>query len=455
MKRKEVLLNIILVFLIVLTIIQASLLWIKVPDLNKKTMTQEQYNTEDFFKEILKPKKLIVNFGDSNHTVLYEFQNVWSEYTEVISSIFMQLNENNIDLISAEDYLNMQSEKSIVFVFNKELTGRLFLNLIGKSPHTSSVGNIPIKEIYISKNNIVVSNSKGIYKLKINLGKDPEHIIESYNNYSNRKYKNFKELYGVNKNLYVPVDNKISYKEIYYKDEISEMEKQYKNNLASRVLNQNIDYIREITQADGTTYVYEDRFLKLLSSGIINYENPENFQIKENNLFLSLKTAMSFISSKMGISSYIRLNKIEPIKEKDNLGYKFTFNFTEDSIPVYLISNKLFDYIEIEVYSDHVKSYRQVYRSSIKEPEETYKEITETTIEEIIKNNFNKFVENYNGIDEIELIDIIQNIDDIDLVYIDSDLNNNISQLEISVCISYKNRDLFFSLDDGKFIMER
>lgn len=455
MKRKEIYLNLSLILLIALMIVQASLLWIKLPELKQKTIVQEQYNTEDIFKNLLKPKKLIVNFGANNHTVLYDFPEIWNEYVDVISSIFMQISDSNLSLISPQEYMDLQKEKSIVFSFTKEMTANLFLNLIGKSTHSEPKTNIVIREIYISNDNIVISNSKGIYKLKINLGKDPTSKIEDLAKFSTRKYENFYEKYNIAKNIYIPINNKMTYREISYKDEIIDMEKQYKNNLASRVLNQNIDYIREITQADGTTYVYEDRFLKLLSSGIINYENPENFQIKENNLFLSLKTAMSFISSKMGISSYIRLNQIEPIKEKDNLGYKFTFNFTEDSIPVYLISNKLFDYIEIEVYSDHVKSYRQVYRSSIKEPEETYKEITETTIEEIIKNNFNKFVENYNGIDEIELIDIIQNIDDIDLVYIDSDLNNNISQLEISVCISYKNRDLFFSLDDGKFIMER
>lgn len=453
MKRKEVLLNIILVFLIVLTIIQASLLWIKVPDLNKKTMTQEQYNTEDFFKEILKPKKLIVNFGDSNHTVLYEFQNVWSEYTEVVSSIFMQLNENNIDLISAEDYLNMQSEKSIVFVFNKELTGRLFLNLIGKSPHTSSVGNIPIKEIYISKNNIVVSNSKGIYKLKINLGKDPEHIIESYNNYSNRKYKNFKELYGVNKNLYVPVDNKISYKEIYYKDEISEMEKQYKNNLASRVLDQNIDYIREITQADGTTYVYEDRFLKILSSGMIIYENPENFETNEKNLYISLKTAVSFISSKMGITSSLNLDKIEPIKFKTNFGYRFYFSFTEGSVPVALSDENIKDYIIIDSYFDHIKSYKQLYRGAIKSPDEVYKDSTELTVPEIINNNIDYFISNNSEI--VELNSILRSIDDISFVYVDELQDSEKTKLIPAMKFDYKNRELFFNLKNGKFLMER
>lgn len=455
MRRKNLYLNLTLIALIALMIIQASLLWIKLPELKQKTVVQEQYNTENIFKNLLKPKKLIVNFGDNNHTVLYDFPKVWNDYLDIISSIFMQVSDDNLSLISPQDYMELQKDKSLVFSFNRELTINLFLNLIGKSAHTDSKTNIPVKEIYISRDNIVISNAKGIYKLKINLGKDPTYKIDEISKLNTRKYENFYEKYNIAKNIYIPVDTKMTYREISYKNEIIDMEKQYKNNLASRVLNQNIDYIKEITQADGTTYVYEDRFLKLLTSGIINYENPENFQIKENNLFLSLKTAISFISSKMGISSSIRLNKIEPIKNKDNLGYKFTFNFTEDSIPVYLISNELLDFIEIDVYSDHVKNYSQVYSSSVKEPEISYKEIDEVSIENIIKNNFDVFVQNYNGIDTIELIDIIRDIDDIDIVYIDSYLNDNTSNLNISLCINYKNRNLFFSLDKGKFIMER
>lgn len=455
MKKKEILLNVSLIFLIFLTIVQASLLWIKIPTLKNKPTTQEQYNTEDFFKEILKPKKLIINFGDTNHTVLYDFPNTWNEYTEVVSSIFMQLDDSIINSISSDEYLNMQKEQSIVFVFDKELTGNLFLNLIGKSPRSNSNSNIPIKEIYISKNNIVISNLKGIYKLKLNLGKNPESIIENLNKYSTRKYNNLSELYGVSKNIYLPADKKISYKEIYYQDEISTMEKQYKNNLASRVLNQNIDYIREITQANETIYVYEDRFLKILSSGMIIYENPENFEINEKNLYVSLKTAVSFISSKMGISNTITLDKIESIKHKTNYGYRFYFSFTENSIPVALSDKKIKNYISIDAYSDHIKSYKQLYRGSIQNPNEIHKETTEIPLEELINNNINKFIEKNDEI--IELNKILENIQDISFVYIDSLKKNDDDKTKLlpAMKINYKDKELFFNLKNGKFIMER
>ena len=149
MKRKEIYLNLTLIALIALMIVQASLLWIKLPELKQKTIVQEQYNTEDIFKNLLKPKKLIVNFGANNHTVLYDFPEIWNEYVDVISSIFMQISDSNLSLISPQEYMDLQKEKSIVFSFTKEMTANLFLNLIGKSTHSEPKTNIVIREIYI------------------------------------------------------------------------------------------------------------------------------------------------------------------------------------------------------------------------------------------------------------------------------------------------------------------
>lgn len=453
MKRKEILINITLIFLIFLTILQASLIWIKAPGITFKKTKPEQYNTEEFFKELLKPNKLIVNFGDTNHTVLYHFPEIWKDYIDVISTIFMQIDEENISEISKEDYLKAQENKSIVFVFNQEITGRLFLNLTRQSQHASPKIDFAVKEMYISEDNIFISNSQGAYKLKINLGKNPEYIITNLNTFSNPKFQNFYELYNIPNNLYIPVLNKVSYREIYYKDEIKDMKKQYKNNLAARVLNQNIDYIREITQEDGTTYVFEDRFLKILSSGMIIYENTENFQSNENNLFISLKTAVSFISSKMGMGTSIKLTNYESIKSKNNYGYRFHFNLTENSIPVYMDNSQTSDYIIIEVFSDHVKSYKQMYRGALSNPDEIYKETPELSLDNIISENINVFAQDEDKV--IELNTILENISDIDFIYIDYLNKEENTKLFPAIKVIYKGRTLLFSLKDGKFLMER
>lgn len=453
MKRKEILLNISLVILVFLTILQASLLWIKIPKLNRGAVVQEQYNTEDFFKEFLKPKKMIVNFGGDFHTVVYDFSETWKNYINLVSTVFLKVAPDNLTEISPVKYMDLQEDDSIVFVFNREVSGNLFLNLIGKTPHSPAREDTGIKELYISKDNLILTNSHGIFQVNLNIKKDPTDVLNGFNQETTKRYNNFYEKYNILSNVYVPTDDEYDYKEVYFQNEIKTMPKQYKNNLASRVLNENIDYIREITQQDGTTYVYEDRFLKLLSSGLIYYEDPENFETKERNMYVSLKSAINFMTSKMGISNSIKLSGFEPIKFGNNLGYRLLFNFTEESIPVYLKDKSLENYISIDVFSDHIKSYKQFYRGVVSKPQEIYKVTDQYSVKDLIKDNLGVFVNQSDGV--VEMHEILAAISDCDFVYVDTAPNEEKTKLVPAIRIIYKDRNLFFNMKNGKFLMER
>lgn len=453
MNRKDILLNITLVFLLILTIIQASLLWIKFPNLKEHKNTQEVYNTFDFFKEILKPEKIVLNAGNSKHYVEYTFPDIWNDYVDVLSSIFLKTHEENMIPVNIMEYLKAQREKSIVFVFNKETNGRLFLNLTGDNRNSKNKYNLEIKEIYLSSKSIFISNSKGIFKLNYKVDVNPEELIDKLD-YSNlTPYINLYEAYGIKNNIYIPKDGIIKYQEIYYQDEIQNLNKVYENNLASRVLNQNIDYIKEITQNDGTTFVNGDKFLKILNAGLIYYENPELIENTEENLYLSLKTAVVFMSSKMGVPNTIKMYKYEPLNDKNiGSGYRFYFNFTQDNIPVYLDSNIASNYIIIDVYSDFIRSYRQIYRSAVEKPEKIYHESKKNDIFTLVNDNYNIFnINNENPTVE----EILKSLQNVDICYIDINKNDEKSKLIPALKIEYNNRNLFFNLKNGYFIMER
>ena len=452
MKKKDLLLNIVLVFLLILTIVQASLLWIKFPDIHEKKNIQEVYNTEDFFKEILKPEKVVLNTGQ-NHYIKYNFPEIWNEYSNILSQIFINTEEKDLIPVNYTEYLEAQKEKSLVFVFNKEINGRLFLNLTGDKRQSKNKYNLEMKEIYLSRYNVFIVNSKGAFKLNFNITANPEDTINKTDLSKLEPFINLYEAYGVQNNIYIPLSGRIRYQEISYQDEIKNLDKLYENNLASRVLNQNIDYVKEITQKDGTTFVYGDKFFKIMNNGLIYYENPESIDSIESNLYLSMKTAISFMSSKMGVPNTIRLYNFEPIKDsKNSFGYRFYFNFTESNIPVYLNSSISSNYIIIDVYSDIIKSYRQIYRGPVEKPEKIYHESTHIDLKNLITEHYSLFD---NSGENPDVMNVMQKINNINFCYIDNNDSDDKSKLIPALNIKYNNRNLFFNLKNSTFIMER
>lgn len=449
-KKKDILLNIILTVLVIIMIIQAGFLWIKMPNIKENRVIQEVYNTEDYFKEILSPGKLIVNFSENDHSVFYNFSEVWSIYIEDISNIFMECSRENLEEISYSDYLKLQSEKSIIFKFDREISGRLFLNLLNMSKGLRDE-SLKIKEIYISNNNIIILNSNGVFKVDYSIKNIPSEVVEDYRKKPYDKYINFYEAYKIPNNIYIPVDGRVSYKKFNYENKIEDMDKVYRNNLVSRVLNHEIDYVREITQMNETNYIYEDRFLKILSDGTIYYENAEKFTMHEINLYLSYKSAISFMSSKMGVTKNIRIDTFEKIENGENYGYRFRFNFTEDNINIYPNSDKFNDYIVIDVFSDHIKTYKQLYRGIIEQPKYDIKETDKMDFKNIIAKNLFLFNDISDIPKEDKIVEIIKNISDINFVYID----NFEKEIIPGFKINYKGRNLFFNLENMEFVMER
>ncbi|RVU55649.1 hypothetical protein [Anaerosphaera multitolerans] len=458
MKKKDILLNIVLVLLVALTIFQSSYLWFSFPKSKDSGLSEEIYNPEELFIEILKPKKLIVNFGEHRHTVLHNFDDIYREYLDTISMIYNETKEEDLISITLDEYLELQQQRSIVFEFNKVVTGNIFRNLLGFSNNENNeTENIPIEKVYISNSEIIIGNNKGYFRTKVPNQKNISNTLsyiegEGYNNYNN-----FYELYGIKKNLYYPQKNIIPIKDVYFsssllnEEDIREQNK-IKNTLAERFLNQNIDYIRETTQDNGTRFDYDGKVLTVTDNSIIIFQDSSNFEAIERNLYISLKRAINFIANKVGIPEDLYISSVNPIKDGDNLGYKITFNLTDNSVPIVVDDEEMQNYIELEVYLDHVKSYRQVYRQTETDPDINYENTRILPLETIVSNNKVLFV---NDESTKSTEDIILNISDINLVYLYNSASEDENKLDIAMEIDYEKRTLFFSLESGKFIMER
>ena len=366
---------------------------------------------------------------------------------ENISEKLQKANSENLKLIDTEEYLNLQRQESLVFKFNSPLSGSVFVNLIGDKRNSNDI-NLSVDSIYISNlGEIYISGSKNFYKLvDIKVDFDIGEILKEVKSKGIRAV-NFYEAYGIKKDIYIPDEDYISLQKVAYVSGLSNLEESMKSNLAERFLGIPIDYIREMSVDGKNTYVYENEYLSLSSDGIIEYSLESLFDVKSRDLNKSLDRAVEFIAQKTGISSGIYLEKIEPCDYNDNLGYRFFFNLKDGQIPLVLPS-KDHSFIEIDVYSEFVKNYREYYIRKDDNPIYKKEKINIEGIHKILKKNKETF--NYKPV-----MDILSSIDNLSLVYLSSSSSPEAQEPSLVYEMSYMGSVYYFDVEDGSLMMVR
>ncbi len=432
----------ILIGLVLLLVFQSKNLW-----LSFDTKSEDQAkigDVDEFLQEILTPQRLIANFGDRDHYMTTDLGPYWKMTGENISEKLQKANSENLKLIDTEEYLNLQRQESLVFKFNSPLSGSVFVNLIGDKRNSNDI-NLSVDSIYISNlGEIYISGSKNFYKLvDIKVDFDIGEILKEVKSKGIRAV-NFYEAYGIKKDIYIPDEDYISLQKVAYVSGLSNLEESMKSNLAERFLGIPIDYIREMTVDGKNTYVYENEYLSLSSDGIIEYSLESQFDVKSRDLNKSLDRAVEFIAQKTGISSGIYLEKIEPCDYNDNLGYRFFFNLKDGQIPLVLPS-KDHSFIEIDVYSEFVKNYREYYIRKDDNPIYKKEKINIEGIHRILRKNMETF-------DYKPVMDILSAIDNLNLVYLSS--SGFQAQEPILVYeMAYMGRIYYFDVEDGSLMM--
>ncbi|EGY80308.1 hypothetical protein [Peptoniphilus indolicus] len=442
-REHEYILNIILIALAGLTLFLSNILWVDLKKSHIPTTKIEDtdYATNDLFKELLKPQKMVANYNGQHHAV-YDFDDIYNTYRQSIYEIFSNSNTKNGQVISLQEYLKLQDLPSLVFFYSSPVDLSIIVNLIGKSDSNDSP--ILIKEIYLSREFIIVSDGTNHYRFDKNTTID--FTLSALAGESLPEYKNLNELYNVEKNIYLPNQNSYLLKTVKYSNDLKSLisDESYVNNLATRFLNQNDEHIRDIVQDNSRSLIYGNEYLTLYTNGIIEYKNLNVPESKTRNLHTSLKNSISFISNKVG-NAGIYISQITPIENNGDLGFRFSFNLYEDSIPVIINDTKNPYYIEIESYGDTITYFKQNYRKSISESPLPEK-VKFAGLERIIKTSLTVFNEPFE--------EVLKNISDIGVAYIDNTSHDQ-TELKHSIFIKYNNRRLFFSMESGRLLMEK
>ena len=433
-----------IIFLILLLVFQSKNLWLSFDTSDEDTMTIG--DVSEFLEEILTPQRIIANLGDREHYMTTDLREYWKMTAEDISEKLQRATSDNLKLINTEEYLNLQKEKSIVFKFNSPLSGSVFVNLIGDKRNSNDI-NLSVDSIYISElGEIYISGSKSFYKLMdIKVDFDIEKMLTEVKEKGLHAI-NFYEAYGIKKDIYIPDDDYVSLQKVSYVYGLYNLEEDKKSTLAERFLNVPIDYIREITVDGKNTYIYENEYLSLSSEGVIEYSLESLFDVKSRDLNKSLDRAVEFIAQKTGISSGIYLEKIEPCDYNGNLGYRFFFNLKDGQIPLVLPS-KDHSFIEIDVYSEFVKNYREYYIRKDNNPIYKREKIYLQDIHRIINKNRDLF-------NNVTTMDVLSAVENLNLVYLS--FNNYEAEEPMLVYeMAYMGNIYYFNTESGKLMMIR
>lgn len=433
-----------IIFLVLLLAFQSKNLWLSFDTSDEDTMTIG--DVSEFLEEILTPQRIIANLGDREHYMTTDLREYWKMTAEDISEKLQRATSDNLKLINTEEYLNLQKEKSIVFKFNSPLSGSVFVNLIGDKRNSNDI-NLSVDSIYISElGEIYISGSKSFYKLMdIKVDFDIEKMLTEVKEKGLHAI-NFYEAYGIKKDIYIPDDDYVSLQKVSYVSGLYNLEEDKKSTLAERFLNVPIDYIREITVDGKNTYIYENEYLSLSSEGVIEYSLESLFDVKSRDLNKSLDRAVEFIAQKTGISSGIYLEKIEPCDYNGNLGYRFFFNLKDGQIPLVLPS-KDHSFIEIDVYSEFVKNYREYYIRKDNNPIYKREKIYLQDIHRIINKNRDLF-------NDVTTMDVLSAVENLNLVYLS--FNNYEAEEPMLVYeMAYMGNIYYFNTESGKLMMIR
>lgn len=469
---KEKFKSFLLISLVGISVLVTKRLWIGIPNeavgaFNDK---DQVFNTSYLVMDMIAPNKYLLNFN-KNHTLFYDDSkyNLWANTKSSLAKV-LSSKEVNMEILSKKEFATYNSSQSIVFNFPEKINTYILAKALDiKSPNNivDAIPNIDSIYVYLGKGdpffvfsykdkNVAINDST------IDVKDIKEQVSEIEKGKKYNYYASMKETIGTDKDIYIPYEMRSSLPTIYVENEIRMLDDSNKRKLAEVFFNRNIDYIREITESNGSTiYVHGQKVLKLNTNGTLEYFNPLEEVVKKRDLYESMDTAAKFISANAGVPKEMYLNKIDEIEEDDNLGYKLTFKYRIRGIPVILGNREVVDFVEVEVFNNHVRSYKHFIRKDMDVA------LGDITIDKKMLSSLDVIDINYDFLfekliqesntkgKEVIIEDLLSSIEDITMAYFDPCLKDKGDQL-IGVWVIKTNEGTFaFDVYKGNLVYEK
>ncbi|MDR7871314.1 MAG: hypothetical protein RIN55_10660 [Tissierellaceae bacterium] len=464
-----------LISLVSISVVLAKSLWLQAPGELFMFRNSEDNNGFNSYvlSDMIAPNKYLLNFSEINHTFMYD-DSKYGMWQKSRNNLMEALSTEDIEIteITNDEFLSYHNSKSVVFYFSSDVNTYILTRAWDIKNPNSIVDIMPnINKIYIYLGNsdpffIFSHDDKHVVINPANI--DTTLLKNEFNEIAENEeytyYYSMKE-YGVKSNIYTPVEIDYTLPEIYVANDIFSYDSREKELLAERFLDTDIDYIREIVEKNGSTiYLSNQRVLKLNSNGIIEYFHALENKVTERNLFLSLSTAAEFLSEKAEVQKGMYLAGIQDIQQDGSVGYKLYFRYRVRGIPVILGNLEVPEYVSIEVFNDHIRSYKYYARKDMnKIPSKTVDDEKMLPALDIIDMNYHFFEDIYlshYNIESAEKIDdiidrVLASIQDITLAYYDPCLKEQNEKLIPVWTIKFMGRTYAFDANNSILVYER
>ncbi|MTI66282.1 MAG: hypothetical protein FH753_06745 [Firmicutes bacterium] len=439
----------VLVTLFALSVLLAQRLLVDIPfnimpsfgQLNDTPKQEYDY----FLSDIISPERFLVTYGINNHRILYgnNTHNLWTDSKVVLKKIFNKEN-SDIELIEKKEYIQYKNKRSIVLQFKEQIPSQVISKMLGIYTPSSIHNQIGyVEDIYIrlgSKGLFIFTDGEKYLKVE-----NPEISIESIaktikdiENNSEEEYVTYypgRTMFGAQEDVYAPAPNSMvnTLPDVYAKSGVIGKKDKEMESMIENFFDKDIDYIRKVVENNGSViYMYDPQGLVISPNGVLEYFNEIEEPVLERDLYESLTTAVDFIKENNRWPTGAYLTDIEKIESKGNKGYRFNITYRVNNKPVVLNKNSMENLkglkapIEIEVYNEYVKNYKEylrdedigIYRSSI------YKTQKAKVPEDVIRENIDLIKYIYakeTGVTEkeVEILEILSSIKKISLAYYD------------------------------------
>jgi len=472
---KEKTKSFLLFFLVLTSILMTQKLWIKIPDIfNATSQADEVIEVSYALSDMIAPDKYLLNFSSNDHTVLYEDSTygIWDASKGLLVDIFSS-EDVIMEEISKGDYIKGHYEKSISFYFPENIKTFILAKALGTDNPNEITDSIPnIKEIfvYLGNRDPFFIFTDGITYIKVRSKNiNNTFLIMTMNNIEVQGghdfYYSMREAYGVDNDLYIPYEINGNFPKVHVSNEILSLNMNEKRKLAERFLNKDIDYINELVETNGSTiFIDGNRVLKLNANGTLEYFHALEDKVGDRNLYTSLNTAADFITTKTYTQREMYLSRIEDITLDENQGYRLTFKYRIRGIPVILGNQEVADYIQIDVFNNHVRNFIQLTRSEILtdlNPSIDAREMLSSfyVIDmnyEILETDYLNYIgKTKEEVGENIVKEVLGTIEDISLAYYDSNMKDMEEQLIETWLIKANNKLYGFNAYTGIFVFER
>lgn len=350
----------------------------------KNVASAEHYDKS----ELLRPHKLIVNFGEKstlqlNNKANYEvYDRLFSEAKKLIVDTIIANGKSDVKKLHIEELEKVRNMRGIDMIFSSPLEAAAVLRLLDMDIDYTYIGAKYIDEIIIAtsyeKLYILDGSQNALYQLRTDgiqnsldysitgMQKLPSTVSLFLNKYEPP------ELYG--RNVVVPTKFEGKGLPVLSGEREFQVKEGIPDSIAS-FFGDDISSVGIYKKTDGTIEYNdrENRVVKLYTNGMLEYVkyDAQPAGINSVDVKKAMDISTDFISNHFGFPQYCYISDI--IKSMQGDKYIIRYKYLYEGLPIVLDSGFNNDAIEIEIVGNEVRRYKRIVRTLTDEQE--YKEV--------------------------------------------------------------------------------